>query len=112
MVESEALDYRAFRQEARAWLKANFPPALAHVPGLIFQGDRNAAQANPDYQLWRQRMTDKGWGVPTWASRYGGADLTPAWQDHRRGTDRDRRLQSDPQLWHHDARPHPARIWQ
>lgn len=77
MVESEALDYGAFRQEARAWLKANFPPALAHVPGLIFQGDRQAAEANADYQLWRQRMADKRWGVPTWPSRYGGADLTP-----------------------------------
>jgi len=77
MVESEAIDEQAFRLEARAWLKANFPPSLAHVPGLIFQGDRHAAEANADYQLWRQRMADKGWGVPTWASRYGGADLTP-----------------------------------
>ncbi|MBH1991340.1 MAG: acyl-CoA dehydrogenase family protein [Sphingomonadaceae bacterium] len=76
MVESEAIDEQAFRLEARAWLKANFPPSLAHVPGLIFQGDRHTAEANADYQLWRQRMADKGWGVPNWASRYGGADLT------------------------------------
>ena len=78
MAEMEPIDREEFRQEARAWLKANFPPALTNVPGLLFQGDAHAAAANADYQLWRQRMTDKGWGVPTWAPRYGGAGLTEA----------------------------------
>lgn len=76
MVESEASEDRDFRLEARAWLKANFPASLTNVPGLLFQGDRHAAQANADYQLWRARMTDKGWGVPTWEPRYGGAGLS------------------------------------
>ncbi len=76
MVESEASEDRDFRLEARAWLKANFPASLTNVPGLLFQGDRHAAEANADYQLWRARMTDKGWGVPTWEPRYGGAGLS------------------------------------
>jgi acyl-CoA dehydrogenase len=65
-----------FRLEARQWLAENFPPALTGVSGLIFQGNAHAAAENADFQLWRQRMADKGWGVPTWPSRFGGADLT------------------------------------
>lgn len=78
MVESAAIEDQDFRLEARAWLAAHFPPALANVPGLLFQGSRRAADADPDYQLWRAAMTDKGWGVPNWAPRYGGAGLTVA----------------------------------
>ena len=65
-----------FRFEARAWLAENFPPALAGVNGLVFQGDARAAAENADYQVWRVRMADKGWGVPTWPRRFGGADLS------------------------------------
>lgn len=65
-----------FRQEARAWLAANFPPGLTGISGLIFQGDAHAAAASADFQLWRARMADKGWGVPTWPARFGGADLS------------------------------------
>jgi len=78
MVQVRGIDDREFRLEARAWLKANFPLALTGVPGLLFQGDRHAAESNADYQLWRKRMTEQGWGVPTWEKRYGGAGLTPA----------------------------------
>ena len=67
-----------FRLEVRQWLAENFPPALTGVSGLIFQGNAHAAAENADYQLWRQRMADKGWGVPTWPNRFGGADLTEA----------------------------------
>jgi acyl-CoA dehydrogenase len=65
-----------FILEVRHWLAKNFPPALAGVSGLIFQGNAHAAADSADYQLWRQRMADKGWGVPTWPQRFGGADLT------------------------------------
>jgi acyl-CoA dehydrogenase len=65
-----------FRLEVRKWLAENFPPALTGVSGLIFQGNAHAAADNADYQLWRRRMADKGWGVPTWPQRFGGADLT------------------------------------
>ncbi|WP_336962625.1 acyl-CoA dehydrogenase family protein [Sphingobium aquiterrae] len=72
------MDDQDFRLEVRQWLGENFPPALAGVNGLIFQGNAHAAAANADYQLWRQRMADKGWGVPSWPRRYGGADLSDA----------------------------------
>jgi len=70
------MDDQEFRLEVRAWLAENFPPALAGVSGLIFQGNAHAAAANADFQLWRERMADKGWGVPNWPARFGGADLT------------------------------------
>lgn len=72
------MDEHDFRLEARAWLAENLPPALVGVNGLIFQSDAHAAAESADFQLWRQRMADKGWGVPTWPSRFGGADLTEA----------------------------------
>ena len=65
-----------FRQEVRQWFGKNFPPALTGMSVLTFQLDAHAAAANPDYQLWRQRMAEQGWGVPTWPRRYGGADLS------------------------------------
>ena len=70
------MDDQDFRFEARAWLAESFPPALAGVNGLVFQGDARAAAENADYQVWRVRMADKGWGVPTWPRRFGGADLS------------------------------------
>lgn len=73
---SQAMDEQDFRLEARQWLRENFPPSLTNVSGLLFQGNVHAAAANADYQLWRRRMADKGWGVPTWAPRYGGAGLS------------------------------------
>jgi alkylation response protein AidB-like acyl-CoA dehydrogenase len=78
MEMAQAMDDQDFRLEARAWLGENFPPSLAHVGGLVFQGSARAAAANADFQLWRQRMAEKGWGVPTWAARYGGAGLSDA----------------------------------
>lgn len=72
------MDDQEFRLEARQWLTENFPPSLKNISGLVFQGSAKAAAANADYQLWRERMTEKGWGVPTWAPRYGGAGLSDA----------------------------------
>jgi alkylation response protein AidB-like acyl-CoA dehydrogenase len=48
------------------------------VNGLVFQNNAHVAAANPDFQRWRVAMGDKGWGVPTWETRYGGAGLSAA----------------------------------
>ena len=72
------MDDHGFRLKARAWLAENFPSELAGLNGQIFQGDARAAAECADFQVWRERMADKGWGVPTWPSRFGGADLTEA----------------------------------
>ena len=70
------MDAEAFRQDARAWLEANFPPSLNGQGGLM-----NAEAPTPeegDYKLWKQRMGAKGWGVPTWPAAYGGGGLNPS----------------------------------
>ena len=70
------MDAEAFRQDARAWLEANFPPSLKGQGGLM-----NAEAPTPeegDYKLWKQRMGAKGWGVPTWPAVYGGGGLNPS----------------------------------
>ena len=70
------MDAEAFRQDAHAWLEANFPRSLNGQGGLM-----NAEAPMPeegDYKLWKQRMGAKGWGVPTWPAAYGGGGLTPS----------------------------------
>src|SRR3569832_1771119 len=69
-------DQGAFRLEVRAWIAANFPPALRGCDPLKYQGSAATAAADPDFQLWRSRVGDSGWGVPTWPVRYGGAGLS------------------------------------
>jgi len=69
-------DLEPFRAEARGWLEANFPASLR----------QGAAPADPeapetptaDQALWRRRMGEKGWGVPTWPADLGGGGLSPA----------------------------------
>ncbi len=75
MAEVEVAEREEFRQQARAWLKENFPVELTGVDGLIYQGNANTAAEDPTYQLWRERVATIGWGVPTWPRRFGGADL-------------------------------------
>jgi len=66
-----------FRAKARAWLAENFPPSLAGGgDGAMAGGVARAPTADDD--LWRQRMAEKGWGVPSWPKAYGGGELTPA----------------------------------
>ncbi len=67
-------DLEAFRGEARVWLDANFPAALKGKTGTINAED----PASSDADLWKARMGEKGWGVPTWPKAYGGGGLTMA----------------------------------
>ena len=71
-------DVDAFRAEAREWLDANFPKALASQPDPTMVMIPGAANASPDYKLWVKRMGEKGWGTPTWPKQYGGGGLSPA----------------------------------
>jgi alkylation response protein AidB-like acyl-CoA dehydrogenase len=66
-----------FRETARDWLAANFPPAL--------KGKDNAMSAvegpghlSPDEAAWKRAMGEQGWGVPTWPAEYGGGGLSRA----------------------------------
>ncbi|MDO8900599.1 MAG: acyl-CoA dehydrogenase family protein [Phenylobacterium sp.] len=75
MTERSA-DLDGFRQTARSWLVENFPAALAHRPAPG-PGVEEGAETD-DARLWKTRMGEKGWGVPTWPARYGGGELSPA----------------------------------
>ena len=75
---AESLD--AFREEARAWLEANCPPAMRQPmrPGEQFWGGRDAAFPSAEARLWFERMRGQGWTAPEWPREYGGAGLSGA----------------------------------
>ncbi|QKS01543.1 acyl-CoA dehydrogenase [Sphingomonas sp. CL5.1] len=66
-----------FRKEARAWLEANFDPALKGHDNAMSAVDGPTAET-PAQKKWREAMGDKGWGVPTWPTEYGGGGLSRA----------------------------------
>src|SRR5580698_4667268 len=66
-----------FRAEARSWIEAHFPASLRIDPDVAVDPEA-AAAPNPDAELWRRRMGEKGWGTPTWPTEYGGGGLSPA----------------------------------
>jgi alkylation response protein AidB-like acyl-CoA dehydrogenase len=77
MADFGAAELDSFRAEAREWLEANFPPSLRR--GREAAVDPEAAERpTADAELWRRRMGEKGWGVPTWPTEYGGGGLSPA----------------------------------
>jgi len=70
-------EVETFRAEARDWLEANFPKALAKDP--MAQLARMQAQPESEEALaWRRAMGGKGWGTPTWPKEYGGGGLSRA----------------------------------
>ncbi len=72
-----AENLEAFRAEARAWLEENFPRKLAAQRArTVDEGEED--DASPDAALWKKRMGAKGWGVPTWPTKYGGGGLSAA----------------------------------
>ena len=75
MADFGASDVEAFRAEARAWLQENFPPSLSRKAAPAGEGEEDTSE---DAKLWKQRMGEKGWGVPTWPAAYGGGGLTKA----------------------------------
>ncbi len=73
------IELDAFRDEARAWLEANFPKSLmglgAAAAAAALMDD---AAPQGDALSWRKAMGAKGWGTPTWPEKYGGGGLSPA----------------------------------
>jgi len=68
----------AFRDEARTWLEANFPKALAADPDATIAMAMGGGVPSEDFKLWQKRMGEKGWGTPTWPKQYGGGGLSAA----------------------------------
>ena len=78
MADFGATELEAFRTEARTWLEANYPASLRQDPSPLSAWLVSGAKAEGDVELWRQRMGEKGWGVPTWPKQYGGGGLSAA----------------------------------
>ncbi|WP_333585504.1 acyl-CoA dehydrogenase family protein [Phenylobacterium sp.] len=68
-------EFEALREEARAWVAANFPAELAGRAPVIGQREPDDTAA---FDLWKQRLCARGWGAPTWPAAYGGGGLSPA----------------------------------
>ena len=66
-----------FRSETRTWLEQNCPESMrtSMVQEEVVWGGRNAEFANPDSEIWLQRMAQKGWTCPSWPAEYGGGGL-------------------------------------
>jgi alkylation response protein AidB-like acyl-CoA dehydrogenase len=62
-----------FRQEARDWLAANFPPALKNQ---AMQAMLGVQTGDSDIAKWRRALGSKGWTAPTWPKQYGGGGLS------------------------------------
>jgi alkylation response protein AidB-like acyl-CoA dehydrogenase len=75
MSAAESNQLAEFREQARTWLEANFPKALA---GRTDEPVAPYGEATPtaDQELWRQRMAQKGWSAPTWPAALGGGGLS------------------------------------
>lgn len=71
------MSLESFREETRGWLDENCPASMRtampqdEYPG----GGRRASFKNPDTKVWMDRMSEKGFTVPTWPKEYGGAGL-------------------------------------
>ncbi|WP_309606623.1 acyl-CoA dehydrogenase family protein [Phenylobacterium sp.] len=76
MADFGGTDLEGFRTEARDWIAANFPPGLKGVANPMAREER--ATPSAEQETWRKAMGEKGWGVPTWPSAYGGGGLDPA----------------------------------
>jgi acyl-CoA dehydrogenase len=66
-----------FRQAARGWLEANFPPSLRGLRAPL-SGKEDTPGPVEDHADWKQRMADIGWGAPGWPQAYGGGGLNAA----------------------------------
>ena len=67
-----------FREEARDWIEANLPASLHGAAEIMADAVMRGKLANPDLEVWRQRLAEKGWGAPTWPTQYGGGGLDAA----------------------------------
>jgi alkylation response protein AidB-like acyl-CoA dehydrogenase len=66
-----------FRKQARAWLEANFPPALKGKENPMATVEGPTA-LSADEEAWKKAFGEKGWGVPAWPTQFGGGGLDRA----------------------------------
>jgi len=61
----------AFRDEARAFIAANYPAALRE------KQTRGETLSKEDYLSWHRILANKGWSSPSWPKEFGGTNWTP-----------------------------------
>ena len=61
----------AFREEARAFIAENYPPALRE------KQKSEDALSKEDYFSWHRILAKKGWATPSWPVEWGGTGWTP-----------------------------------
>ena len=72
-------DIDAFRTEVRDWMEANYPAELRKEDaGAAMTEAMMGMPPSAAAKLWRQRVGETGWGVPTWPKQYGGGGLSQA----------------------------------
>lgn len=75
MTDSNTDPDEGFRFEARRWIEENFPTSMAYANPQVYLGDPVFAAGHDDFQFWRRRVVDRGWGAASWPVEYGGAGL-------------------------------------
>ncbi|MFQ5352391.1 MAG: acyl-CoA dehydrogenase family protein, partial [Candidatus Binatia bacterium] len=77
-------DTSGFREECRAWLRANCPPSMRWPERAVGNptladdlawGGRKESYPNPEVRQWLDAMAERGWTAPTWPTQYGGGGL-------------------------------------
>jgi alkylation response protein AidB-like acyl-CoA dehydrogenase len=61
----------AFRDEVRAFIAQNYPPALRA------KQDNEEALTKEDYFSWHRVLAGRGWSAPAWPVEWGGTGWTP-----------------------------------
>jgi len=73
---------KAFRREARAWIREHAPRSLWGTSGSGpfegYWGGTKCEESDPDVLRWRDLGIEKGWTAPSWPVEYGGAGLSLA----------------------------------
>ncbi|MCY4144247.1 MAG: acyl-CoA dehydrogenase family protein [Gammaproteobacteria bacterium] len=64
----------SFRLEVRDWLASSCPKSLLSLDGSPESGLRTPLAG--DRKKWLERSAEKGFTVPMWPKRYGGAELS------------------------------------
>jgi len=64
---------REFREEVRAFVRANLPGELRE---RVVRGYSQLEKA--DYVFWQKRLYERGWGAPGWPVEHGGTGWTAA----------------------------------
>lgn len=67
-----------FQEEVRQWVADSLPDALKGEDIGMYGPASRSPEVLDAFEQWRQRLAEKGWGVPTWPREYGGGGLTDA----------------------------------